>query len=295
MQMWFEDEKISGRGLFSKRRGNRRRNPILMVNPRSGTKRRAQWTQTAVYFFTPLALLAVVAAVWIALHVAGRRLFSENSRFKIAQLDFHGGGTLSAELIREYTQIREGMNLFDIDINTIRSDFLSRAPNVRAMTISRHLPDTIRIEVMERDPLARMGYRGHLVVDRDGHLFGKGRRARPLPVIIGYSDNDLQPGKRVGGIVFAALELLEVCDDPVVELVVDSVDVSNTEALTVLMRRGGVVKRVSIKWDDMGLRTDASQAALYKKLGRVRSVWDRPEGRQSARLNATYEGQVVGE
>ncbi len=266
-----------------------------MVNPRSGSKRRDQWTQTAVYCFSLLALLALLASAWVALHVAGRRLFSENSRFRIAHLDFHGGGTLSADLIREFTQIREGMNLFDIDINAIRSDFLTRAPNVRAMTISRHLPDTIRIEVIERDPLARMGYRGHLVVDRDGHLFGKGRRARPLPVIIGYSDKDLKPGKRVGGIVFAALELLEVCDDPAVELVVDSVDVSSPEALTVLMRRGGVVKQVPIKWDDMGLRTEASQAALYKRLGQVRSAWDRPEGRRRSRLNATYDGQVVAE
>ena len=268
---------------------------MLMVNPRSRTKQRAWWTQTVVYALAPVALLAVLAAGWVTLHVAGEKLFSKNPRFKIAHLDFRGGATLSAERIKEYTQIREGMNLFEIDINKRRSEFLKRAPNIRAMTISRRLPDTLRIEVMERDPLARMGYRGHLVVDREGHLFGKGNRAQRLPVIIGYSEKELRPGQRVGGIMFAALELLEACDDPRVELAIDSVDVSDPGALSVLMLRGGLRKQVPLKWDDMGKRSRDSMAALYKKLGWVRDTWDTPRGQRSTRLNATYDGQVVAE
>jgi len=293
--MWFEDDKISGRGPFSRRRGNRRRHAILMVNPRSRTKKRMWWTQTAVYVLAPVALLAVLAVGWIVLHLAGEKLFSKNPRFAIDHFDFRGGVTLSAELIKEYMQIREGMNLFEIDINAKRAEFLESAPNVRAMTISRHLPDTLRIEVLERDPLARIGARDNLVVDRDGCLFGKGRRAQRLPVITGHSEEGLGPGRRVGGIVFAALELLEACDDPAVGLVVDSVDVSNPEILEVRMHRAGHVKEVPIKWDDMGRRSDESRAALYKELGQVRSVWDTPRGQSSSRLNATYDGQVVAE
>jgi len=291
--MWFRDIELSGRSL---RGGELKfgRQPSWKMHSRLNMRRGTGGARTAVFVLVPIILVAGGALLWWGARWAGRRLYSENDRFAIRCLEITGGPVITAELIREYTGIREGMNLFKVDIGKIRAKFLERAPNVRAMRISRYLPGTLRIEVAERHPLARIGRRGSLVADRDGYVFGIRSGLRALPSIEGYRDAHLKPGSRLRGAALAALEVLAMCDNPKLGLRVRAVEVDRDEYLVVSVSVGRPVTRVQLAWPGMGQGTRESQAHLLARLKGIRETLVSEEGRGLSELDATFGDRIYG-
>jgi hypothetical protein len=186
-----------------------------MVNARArqGGKDRA-------YKIGALVLMAVaVAAVgWAAkvgLDQIGRWLFSENERFVVRTLDIASSGRLPAANIREYGRLAEGMNLFELDVEKVRSD-LESVPVIKSVEIRRLLPDTLRIRVTERTPVARLGADdrvNHFAVDREGFVLGPSSRSPALPAITGLREFGIAPGHQITNAVLAdALQVIETCE-----------------------------------------------------------------------------------
>ena len=208
--MWFEDENGGRRRPFGKR------DRILYANVRAGGRRGPAGPDRTGLFVLLAALGAAVIVVgWLAWRWAGEALFSKNSIYKIVNLEIRGGGDLAAYFIREKKGIREGSNLFAVDVGDIRDEFLRQryASKYKSMEITRLLPDTLRVDVVERVPLARVGRRGTLMADNDGFVFSAGANAREnLPVLTGYSGAPLRPGDRLQGGPMDAITVLDLCE-----------------------------------------------------------------------------------
>jgi hypothetical protein len=178
-----------------------------------------------------LLVLAVLACagvlLWFGVQLAGRGLFWENRRFTIRNLDITNESIAVREFLSGKKKIRKDANLFGFSIREVRRDFLRRAPNYKSMSITRILPDTLKIEVVERAPLARIGRRG-LAADADGHVFGSASLRRSLPVLTGYRGRELKPGDRIApGLARDALIVLDVCEKTPIgrEISILSIDV----------------------------------------------------------------------
>lgn len=286
--MWFDDEVIDGRKLF-RRRGNGGRNTILKVNTRLADKKSSQKMGGGV--FLAAVVVGLTLSVWLGCKFAGQVLFSTNDRFKIEHLNIQEGTVITSDLIREYTQIEKGMNLFSFDIAKVRKDFIKQSPNVKSMEIRRQLPDTLHIRVVERVPVARIGKKSPFVADSEGFVFNVRTGYRDLPVVTGYRDPNLRPGGRLCGIALAALEVLEACYDPKVGLRIDEVEVNNPESLVLYVPDAGKVKEVELSWPEMGTRTVESRKKLMERLAWIVKALQSEEGRKALRLNATIDGR----
>ena len=106
--------------------------------------------------------------------------------------------------------IRLGDNLFEIDPGELRKR-LSAIPSVENCEVTRILPDTLKLRVVERIPRAVLANpQGRWVVDENCVVIPRAESmsaGRSLPVILGISDRSLE-----GGMVLPALQ-------PVMEII----------------------------------------------------------------------------
>ena len=296
--MWFDSKPIKVKSRRT--RSSRKRVGTITLNARgAGRKKSAKASRTpkltkvAVGALALITLVAVGAAVWYGSRTAARRLFTRNHVFVIKHIDIRGGVMMSKALVREYARVDEGMNLFDLNIGQIRNDFIRRAPSVKQMEISRVLPDTLRLEIVERMPLARLGRRGPLVVGRHGMIFVyKGPMAQ-LPIIAGYGRTGTRPGLKLTGMAQAALEVLDAIDEhPALDMEVETVDVGNRDCLVLRLADR---KSVKLAWREMGMLTPASRQHLMKKLAEVSAALQSERGMHLSMLNATLDdGRMHG-
>jgi cell division septal protein FtsQ len=289
--MWFDDD-IAGRRLLFKRKRNRRRTPVLQVRARVSTKKKVHSYRTAVFVLVPTVLAIAAALLFFGMRAAVRLLFSENSMFTIRLVDVRAESDVVRELTREYTQIAEGMNIFGFDMAGVRASVLRRTPGFKSLRISRLLPDTVRIEVVERVPLAQLGRRSHLVADREGHVFVKGSEADQLPALIGYPYADIAPGDRVMGMAAAALQVLDACRDPRLDLDIRSIRVDGGEELVLELSHEGREKEVALSWEGMGQDTSDARRRLIRKVVWIREAIESVEGRGRRRFDATFDGEI---
>lgn len=269
------------------------RNTILKVNTRFVDKKNSQ--KVGVGVFLSVVVIGATIALWMGISFTGRVLFSKNDRFQIKNLNIQEGTVITADLIKEYTQIKEGMNLFAFDIAKVRQDFIRHSPNVKSMEIRRQLPDTLHVRIVERVPVARIGRKSPFVADSEGYVFGLRAGYQALPVITGYRDPSLRPGSRLCGMSLAALEVVEACYDQRIGLHIDEVEVNNPEHIVLYVPDGAKIKEVTLSWRNMGKRTTESRQELAKKLSRVVESMQSEDGRQRSRFNATLDDRVYAD
>lgn len=272
---------------------DRRRVTTLKVNTRLG-RRPDHPHRTLVVGVSLAALAAVCVLTWLGMRKAVRVLFAENDRYTIRRLVINEGTVVTGSLLREWTQLAEGMNLFSFSSRRLRRSVMSRAANIRSLEITRRLPDSLEITVAERVPLARLGRRGAFVCDREGAVFSLGLRQKVLPQILSDAHRNLRPGSRLeAGMTLAALELIEVCDDPRIGLDIESVRVDRETSLLVRGTFGGRSRTMDFSWPEMGKRSAASRRFLLEQLGAVLGTLRSPQGRTASALDATFNGRIV--
>jgi cell division septal protein FtsQ len=290
--MLFDDTDVHGRRLGRSDRG--RRKQVLNVRGGGTAGAHSPGYRLAVLVLVPVVLAGLVVGLWFGARWSGRMLFSRNDRFRIARLDITAGQVITAPLIREYTGLQEGLNLFAADIGAIRRTLLRRTPVVRSMTISRLLPDTLTIEIVERQAVARLGRRGSLVVDGSGMIFSRRDGQRHLPVLVGLSEGRMKPGERVQGAGRDAAWLLDLCEQTGIDrdVVVSAIDVrggfSGREDALRLYLSGGTT--VDLWWDRSG-GAAASEDRLRNRLLFLRGLLRRAakERRTLRTVNLTLE------
>jgi cell division septal protein FtsQ len=285
------NEAISGWRFFRQWR-DRPDRPVVRVRTRLHARENDPTRRSAMVVLAVVGACVAALLLWLGVRALGGVLFSRNDRFTLRRLAVTEGELITADLVREYTQLQEGTNLFAISIGQIRDDFLRKVPCVKALEIRRMLPDTLEIKVTERVPLARVvGRNRALAADGEGHLFAVGAGYRDLPVITGYAE-DVRPGRRIQGLAGAALVLLSMCDSPKIGLRVTSVDIGPENYLLLKLADGTLVK---FNWEKMGEDTVESRGNLWRKLGRLARARQSAQGRQHRSFDFTYSDMVVGQ
>jgi len=185
--------------------------------------------------------------------------FSQNDHFNVRQIDIHTDGLVKAERIRSWARVQEGENLFSLDLQRVKRD-LEMAPIIEKVAVDRVLPETLRMRVKERKPLAgvifyRQYQGGELKrmvcwIAGDGMLISPNdvdgvdfkASAKWLPLITGLNQADLMPGRQIKSHQLkSALSLVDRFDlSPMAGLVhLRQIDVSRRETLEVVTWRGG--------------------------------------------------------
>lgn len=274
---------------MAKSRTNRRKHesPIArLAGRRKGTK--------GAHTTLLLGLIAAfgIAGVAVAGVLACREYcFDRNPRFLLRHLEIDAGETLTAGIVRECIGIREGMNCFEVNIEQVRAEFLSQAPNISDIEISRHLPDTIRVRIVERAPLARLGQGSTLTADAEGCVFVRRKGLGSLPVIVGVDAQACAPGARLSGLALAALQFLDACDAPAYGLRVNQVDVKGKDYIVVTLMDQ---REIKVAWRGMGRASSDARKHLTYCLTTITDGLRTPRAAAERYFDATVPHRMFG-
>jgi cell division septal protein FtsQ len=109
-----------------------------------------------------IGVLVVVTATWLYHRT------QSDARFAVRHIEVSGAVHTTHASLDDITNRYVGMNLFRIDISRVQRD-IGALPWVRRVDIQKNLPDTLRIDISERQPVALVRSLDRLqYVDVDG-------------------------------------------------------------------------------------------------------------------------------
>ena len=206
------------------------------------------------------------------------------------QISVSEGKMVPADTLAESLGLKTGANLSLIDFEQKRAAVLKRIPNLRALAITRTMPDKVTIVTEERSPIAQLNVRGRKaptgkVVDADGMVFIHQNGTRMLPVIRETQAPGTACGTLLTGHAFAALQLIETCRDPEFQdLGVLEVDTSRNGYLLATL---GDYSQAKIAWTGMGEASADAKGNLRRQLSLLSKTIRSKVGEGSTIWNAT--------
>ncbi len=241
----------------------RKRN-VLHVKLRLRGQRRARLRM--VFLATVVALGTVVGllVIWRGGEWVLRELVFENRAFAVRTVEIEGEGAIPRAEILRWSGVHAGENLLGLDLARVKRN-LELVPLIRTAAVERIPPNTLRIRVSEREPLARVlapqaggiGEDTRIVsyfLDRDGFLFGwnsgeawgysLASAGLRLPIVRGIPGRELRPGREITlAPVMSALDwVARFKGSPMAGLVdIRSIDVSIPEVLQVQTSQGSLI------------------------------------------------------
>jgi cell division septal protein FtsQ len=281
---------------FRRKQRNRRlsREYVLDVQLRSSVVRAARSRRFALALGVSFAAVFGVYVLWRVGGWGLNQLLYENNAFAIRDVEVQTDGVISLDELRRWAGVKPGANLLALDLAEVKRN-LEYVPFVASAAVERILPNTLRLRVTEREPVAqvnlprpRSGGGVEVLVyqlDAEGFVMPPlDPRQRstplfqaepPLPVMTGVNPNDLQSGRRVESPgVQAALRLITAFDrSPLMGLVeLRRLDVGSPEVLVLTTGQGSTVtfglqdfERQLLRWReiyDVGMRHQKAIASL---------------------------------
>ena len=282
---------------FKRASKNRRlgRGFVLDVKLRSSQVRAKRMRMTAILLGSVFAAMAGLYLVWQASGWALNVLLYDNKAFAIQRIDVQSDGMIAPDQLRRWTGVRLGQNLFALDLSGVGRN-LKLVSMIQSVSLEKVLPHTLRLRVIEREPLAqlnratpRVGGGFEIIpfyLDPDAYVLlplspSQCAAAAPapaidqLPVIVGLNANEVQPGRRLESPqVHAALELIQAFDRSSMQGVAEikKIDISLPEVLLVKTAQGSEITfglrdldQQLRRWQaifDAGLRVNKAIASL---------------------------------
>jgi len=211
-----------------------------------------------------LGIALVVFLVWRGGAWALDRMVYENPAFAMQQLDLQTDGILAADQLRSWAGIKGDENLLALDLARVKKN-LERIPYIHAVSVERVLPHTLRIRVIEREPVLqiyapRTRGGGSLTppivyhLDADACIMPPleprqrsippNPAAEQLPLLAGVKIPDLQPGNFLDvPQIKSALQLVLAFDRSQMAQFVDlkRIDASSSEVLVITTGQGAEI------------------------------------------------------
>lgn len=130
-----------------------------------------------------------VAAVW-----TGYAKTMASERLKVGRVEVRGSRFLSEGEVRELLGPAVGENILGLDIAALKARLRS-SPWVADATVARTLPDTLKVEITERVPLALAEVERLYLMDKNGgliDLYGPRTASFDLPIVRGLMGVDAE-------------------------------------------------------------------------------------------------------
>ena len=189
-------------------------------------------------------LAAQAAALLLLAGVAGWAGYARvmaSERLKVGRVEIRGSHFLGEQEVRDLLGSAVGGNILGLDIDALKARLRS-SPWVADATVGRALPDTLRVEIRERAPLALAEGDQLELMDEDGTLiepYGPRTSVFDLPIVRGLKgaapDVVRDRAQRAGALLRDLGEL---------QAEVSEVDVADEADLRVVLRGAGEVLRM---------------------------------------------------
>ncbi len=158
--------------------------PFLRPRRRTRLKPRRRGLAARTLLVLQISAVGLVAVVCV--WSAWQKVFASD-RLRVGRLEVRGSHFLSEGEVRELIGPAVGESILTLDIDALKAR-LRASPWVADATVTRALPDTLRVEIHERIPLALAELDRLYLMDQDGGLidiYGPRTGAFDLPIVRG--------------------------------------------------------------------------------------------------------------
>ena len=289
--------------IFRRKNKNRRFEParILNVKLSSNQVRSARLRFLGLGLSLACGALVVVFVLWRGGEWLLDRMIYDNDAFAIRHFDLKTDGVMSEEYLQICAGVKRGANLFVVDLNQVRRN-LELVPWIKSAAVERVLPDTLKLRLTERSPVAQFitwqnqasggvlkvtNYfddAGFVMLPLSNQFRKAGAPAADsLPEISGPAMTEVRPGRQVDiPQVRAALRLIEEFEKSPMAGVVDitRIDISTPGVLQCSTSQGA---EATLPLEN-----------LVQQLNRWRLAWDhaRDRGRFMAAIDLSISKNV---
>lgn len=252
--MWFKREQKNRR---------LRRGHVLDVKVRSEQIRAARTRLVSIGLGVTFGTVFGLYLFWRAGEWALDKFVYENSTFAIRKIEVQTDGVIAPEQLRRWTNVKPGQNLIALDLASVKRN-LELVSEIDSVSVERVLPDTLKVRVTERVPVAQVNVpvttaSGGMAIsvfqlDLDGYVMRPldprlcviplSQMSGQLPVVTGLNVYPLEPGHRIESPpAQAALKLIAAfAHSPMAGLVdLRSVDVSSPGVIVATTGQGAEI------------------------------------------------------
>ena len=198
----FRSKKTRGRRPARKRR----RDHLLEVTATAETERRRRNQKILLYAGEAVVVLGVIAFSWLGIRALLDSQLFRNPQYEVRVIEVDTDGVMTREHALEKTGIREGLNIFSLNLESAQRA-LSMIPEIKSAKVQRILPDGVSIQIEARHPVAWVAPRdtgedpstmeSACLVDADRVMMKpdtfQSSHAR-LPVVYGVPTEQWRPG-----------------------------------------------------------------------------------------------------
>jgi cell division protein FtsQ len=182
-------------------------------------KQRVRWLYVAV------AVIAFFAVMFEVYHT---------SFLDVKTIEIRGNKYVSPETVKKACAINKPTNIFSVPVADIQSS-ISKNPWIKTVSVNRILPSTIRVDIVERAPIALISSAGRFfMVDEDRLIIASRAYSdgMDLPVIADLPVSNIKVGERL---IHPSLENAIKClvsMDPTFEKSINLVSASSVKKLS---------------------------------------------------------------
>jgi cell division protein FtsQ len=147
------------------------------------SQRLARWSQS----LSAVPVLVLLAGTVVAGRY-GHRWLTHTPQLGARALEVTGNSHCSRDEVLAAARLTVGSNVLAVDLERAARQ-IERLPWVARATVTRQLPDTLRVAIEERAPAALVAVGGLYLASADGTLFKRAEPGDPvdLPVVTGLS------------------------------------------------------------------------------------------------------------
>lgn len=220
--------------LFSRKKTGARRRParrkrrehLLEVTATAETERRRRNQRILLYACEALFLAGLIVVAWLGINLFVENFFTKNKTYEVRVVEVNTDGVMTREEALAKTGIREGVNIFSLNLESAQAA-LASIPEVQAARVERILPDTVTIHIDARQPVAWVApadtgadpaaMESSCLVDAEGVMM-KPEGFEPahtrLPVVYGVPTEQWRPGDKIDvPALLAALQLFALASE----------------------------------------------------------------------------------
>ncbi|HEX2731279.1 MAG TPA: FtsQ-type POTRA domain-containing protein [Polyangiaceae bacterium] len=145
-----------------------------------------------------LLVLSILGGSMAGVIYAANRFLTTTPRFAVLRVQAEGSRRFGEEQLLELAGAKRGDNLFALDLDKMEQK-LTLNPWIASAKLTRHLPDTLQIEVTEHSAVALAAIDSEIyLVTREGHPIAPLAEGESpdLPVVTGVTAGDVQTDRK---------------------------------------------------------------------------------------------------
>jgi cell division septal protein FtsQ len=228
--------------------------------------------------------LSITAVGFACLGVA-RALFTKNERLALRRIELNGMSPERTKAMIKYLKLDLGEdNLFNIDIADVRKK-IEKISYIKNASVYRVLPDTLKVNITQRVPLAYLfKYGSRWVIDEDAVVMSRKSCMKikyPLPVIKDFKCITIKTGEKMSNLE-QAVKLIKLTTYEFQKFKVSSVSLEDPKKITFIMIKKRRAYKVLMPRKNIKDMLQVLRYALQQKQGKHKST-----------IDLTYNNQVI--